>query len=45
VILFQLELKEVKAKDGGWWVIFGVGAEENGSSINEFNWAGWSYRR
>jgi len=38
-------LHEVKAKDGGWWVIFGVGAEGNGSSTNKFNWAGWSYRR
>lgn len=38
-------LHKVQAKDGGWWVIFGVGAEGNGSSTNQFNWAGWSYRR
>jgi hypothetical protein len=37
-------LHDVKARDGGWWVIFGVGAEGNGSSTNEFRWAGWSYR-
>jgi hypothetical protein len=38
-------LHKVQAEDGGWWVIFGVGAEGNGSSTSQFTWAGWSYRR
>lgn len=38
-------LHNVKAKDGGWWVILGVGAEGNGRSVNEFAWVGWSYQR
>ncbi len=34
----------IVATDGGLWAAFNVGAEGTGRSINEWDWAGWSYR-
>lgn len=34
----------VMASDGGWWGTLNVGTIGSGSSLNEWDWVGWSYQ-